>query len=183
MHLPSFNDLVFVLSLGTVIVSASPIVGRQEGQLLGYMHPADSDGQKFQESKRIVSSSSSRETYPIREKPTQYFTPKWECKVFDTNNLSELVEAKLKSAQKKEVPFGNVGRLQWQMTIPMVLVDQRPPTLECYRLSAAHKTMVRPSANWDVLRQYSVLTGTVLGYSSRITAIFPSSDGSSESRS
>ncbi|KAJ3886444.1 hypothetical protein GG344DRAFT_81712 [Lentinula edodes] len=77
MHLPSFNDLVFVLSLGTVIVSASPIVGRQEGQLLGYMHPTDSDGQRFQESKRIVvSPSSSSETYPIREKPTQYFTPK-----------------------------------------------------------------------------------------------------------
>ncbi|GAW01518.1 hypothetical protein LENED_003119 [Lentinula edodes] len=65
MHLPSFNDLVFVLSLGTVIVSASPIVGRREAQLLGYMHPRESDGPKFQELKRIVSSTSSPVTSTI----------------------------------------------------------------------------------------------------------------------
>ncbi|GAW01519.1 hypothetical protein LENED_003120 [Lentinula edodes] len=79
MHLPSFNDLVFVLSLGTVIVSASPIVGRREAQLLGYMHPRESDGPKFQELKRIVSSTSSPVTSTISENPPQYFTPnRWE---------------------------------------------------------------------------------------------------------
>ncbi|KAJ3917370.1 hypothetical protein F5877DRAFT_80011 [Lentinula edodes] len=152
MHLPSFNDLVFVLSLGTVIVSASPIVGRREAQLLGYMHPRESDGPKFQELKRIVSSTSSPVTSPISENPPQYFTPKWECKVFDTKNLFELVKDKLKSDQKKELPFVSSGGL-WQMAIPKVLVDQRPPTLECYRLSDAHKTMDRPNANWDALRK------------------------------
>ncbi|KAF8826099.1 hypothetical protein HHX47_DHR6000383 [Lentinula edodes] len=115
MHLPSFNDLVFVLSLGTVIVSASPIVGRREAQLLGYMHPR-------------------------------------ECKVFDTKNLFELVKDKLKSDQKKELPFVSSGGL-WQMAIPKVLVKERPPTWECYRRSDAYKTMDRPDANWDALRK------------------------------
>ncbi|KAJ3872083.1 hypothetical protein F5051DRAFT_172057 [Lentinula edodes] len=153
MHLLSFNDLVFVLSLGTVIVSASPIVGRQEGQLLGYMQPTDSDGQIFQESNRIVFPPSIRVTYPIRETPPRYFTPNtWECKVFDTNNLFALVKDKLESDQKKELPFENSG-VSWQMAIPKVLVNQRPPTLECYRLRDAHKTMYRPKANWDALRE------------------------------
>ncbi|KAJ4479638.1 hypothetical protein C8J55DRAFT_560793 [Lentinula edodes] len=154
MHLLSFNDLVFVLSLGTVIVSASPIVGRREAQLLGYMRPRESDGQICQESKRIFSSASSCPvTPPIYEKPPEYFTPNsWECKVFDTNNLFALVKDKLESDQKKELPFMYSGVL-WQMAIPKGLVNRRPPTLECYRLSDAYKTMDRPDANWDALRK------------------------------
>ncbi|KAJ3806065.1 hypothetical protein F5876DRAFT_81090 [Lentinula aff. lateritia] len=154
MHLLSFNDLVFVLSLGTVIVSASPIVGRKEGQLLGYSYPSDLDGHTYQESKRIVPPSNSRTPYPIYDKPSEDLTPNtWECKIFDTNNLLELVEEKLRGDQKKEIPFSDISGSKWGIVIPMVLVDQRPPTLDCYRLSDAHKTMDRPKADWDVLKQ------------------------------